>query len=338
METRRCNVKAENSRNWWDVQSTDSSKKKKKVGSKSKWEKQWGCFPEGGSFPASTKKAPTGKQLQNKSICWEHFLLHPEDPPCHQFLKATQVHPQCSAQGATSNGTAPSRSHVELTHPGPVPAGSLQGSAPVCELPLNHLLISRLQPSYMCEALQLWHQTHLPHGGKLSSPCPAARLANDRHLLFLLFLQHPFSQFSSLPPLLSARSHPCARMSPFPRYSCPMLPPVSSSRRGNTTSALSAHPLAEATKCHQFQQPPEATSGCVWISALSWQEQESSSSVFPPAPALSTAWALPESSYLHSGLILTVPAMLRICTEVFYTDKHISISDAFPIDHTQALW
>lgn len=194
---------------------------KKKVGSKSKWEKQWGCFLEDGSFPASTKKAPTGKQLQNKSICWEHFLLHPEDPPCHQFLKATKVHPQCSAQGATSNGTAPSRSHVELTHPGPVPAGSLQGSAPVCELPLNHLLISRLQPSYVCEALQLWHQTHLPHGGKLSSPCPAARLANDRHLLFLLFLQHPFSQFSFLPPRFQLVLIPALGWAPSPDTAAP---------------------------------------------------------------------------------------------------------------------
>lgn len=161
----------------------------------------------------------------------------------------------------------------------------------------------------MHEASQFWHlhtdtshvcrteeSSHLPaqHPGLLLPsaipPLPAAPIPS-------------LGFFSCFLPLLSASSHPCTKVSLLPQaqlsialsHSCPMLPLGSGSRRKPHLSCKCSAPWQwPLNAIIKYQQPPEATRGCVWTSALSWLEQEMPSSVFSPSPGLYTPWALPK--------------------------------------------
>lgn len=189
--------------------------KKKKARSNSKREKQWDCFPVGRCFPASTKKAPTGKQLQNKSVCWKHLTAWSWRFPMswiskqqNYILNAVLRVPPLRGQhqvGVTLNWNTLGQCVRTLP----------QGSPPVRELQLSHLPHSLAAALLHARSIAILasahrHEPRSPHRGKLSSPCPAPRLAiaicysspsRSTHSLSWFFFMPPslaFSCFSSL--------------------------------------------------------------------------------------------------------------------------------------------
>lgn len=101
-----------------------------------------------------------------------------------------------------------------------------QGSPPVCELQLSHLPHFPAAALLHAQSIEVLasahrHEPRLPHGGKLSSPCPAPRLAAATCYSSPSCSTHSLPWFfnSSFPcfQLLLTSAHPCARMSPSPQ-------------------------------------------------------------------------------------------------------------------------